>query len=477
MILLVLALTLLANQSQWLPTAPLAHAQPPAFTSVKITAPNGSNNVTDLQHSLQAVTFGVNVSNSPPINSFGAVIDYNTTVFSVKGVDYTGNVLGGSATPVVFCIDGAKQPTSARDCLDIDGPGRIDLVMYLLGNQSTPSISKGLLFHITFNIIGTGLGQVHIFSAQLVGLTQNGPVNIPIHLPAEDGYYTNMACPAASSTPCRPPLVTITHSPSTPSQTTLVTFNATVVVRNAGAIAVSYTWNWGDKTPPEPPQTNVTQLREHRFIINALQGIGACVAAGNCSVTMTVTDSAHVSWETTIVVPIVHIFVQLSVAEAVADPQFNVVPGTTVHIMAHISNRSTIAERASLNITLQGANSPLNSANFTLAASGGTGSLNATWDTSGKVPRAYGIVVTIGNVISAQKVVTSAHPEGVYITFQNDTSQIQRTTYVLLVLPLVTGSLSLNLLQSVGLGILVVLATAAGLARFLKKPGYESERL
>jgi hypothetical protein len=261
-----------------------------------------------------------------------------------------------------------------------------------------------------------------------------------------------------------------------PSQGTLVDFNVSAIIRNQNAVAVSYTWDWGDDTPSQV-QTNLTQLMPHRFVLPAFGGIGGCVSSGNCSVTLSVADSAGVDWITTIIVPIAHLKVQLSVGEVDIDHQFNVNPGTHINITAHIVNTSTIAEKASLNITVEGASPALGTGNFTLQPAGGTGRLSVVWDTSGLVPRVYGIVVTVGNVISAQKIVTAAHPEGIFITFQNDTFNTQRTTYVLLILPMVTGNFSLNLIQSVGLGALVLVAAGAGLVRILKKPSYESEPL
>jgi len=60
---------------------------------------------------------------------------------------------------------------------------------------------------------------------------------------------------------------------------------------------------------------------------------------------------------------------------------------------------------------------------------------------------------------------------------ENDTSGISRTQYVLLRQPMVVGAFSLSLLETTGLGVLVVIGLAVGIARFSRKPGYESEPL
>jgi hypothetical protein len=191
------------------------------------------------------------------------------------------------------------------------------------------------------------------------------------------------------------------------------------------------------------------------------------VADGVCPVTLLVFNNQGIFWETTILVHILYLNIALVVGEIKLDHQYNVVPGTLIHINAHIVNKSTIDENATLAITLEGANPPLNVTSFNLPASGGTGSLRAIWSTSGLLPRAYEIRVIISNPVSADGLIKG----------ENDTSKNVASSYIILISPIVTGALSLSLVQTTGLGILVLVAAGFFLARFLKKPSYESEQL
>jgi hypothetical protein len=493
-LLILISLGLAINHS-----SPLRHllqtaaqSPPTAFTSIHVTAADGTNHTDDVGRRLQTVTFRVNATNSPPVNTFSVLLDYNTTILSVKSVTYSDSVLGPDAVPVVFCIDGNKQPASRADCspYPTDAPGVIHLAMNILGNKTVPVTSKGL-FYVTFNIIGTGLAQLHIANAQLIGLNQTslGPVQVPIPLlPFGDGYYTNLDCPVGSAFACRPPIISIAYSPKQPSQGTAVSFNVTAIEKNGGGSIVLYSWDWGDDSPSQnqssTSQPDLTQPIQHRFVTAPFGGIGACVASGNCTVTLSVFDSEGIVWKTTVIVSIFRLYIALSVGEISLDPRTPVqTPGTQIHLNATIVNSSTIAETASLNITLEGKTllkTPTGAsakAFFTLQGSGGTGNLAAVWDTSGAVPRVYGLVVTIGNVSSAQKQITVEHPEGQYLTSQNDTSNNVRTVYLLLVTPQVAGTLSLSILQTTGVGIIILAAAVLALMRFRKKPSYESEPL
>lgn len=461
----LLLLGLLSNYPRLFPSVVPAHASTPQPTSVFITGPgpNGIGNVTDLNHNLQQVTFGVNASNSPSINLFEVIMGFNNTVLGFLSLDYGGNVLGPNAAVLLYCVNGNPQQGSGQ-CLPPNGLGVITLELYVFGGL-TSIISNALLFHVTFKVKGAGLGQIHIYYATLT----NPGGNIP--LSTHDGYFTNLDCPKGSGTACRPPTVSIKVSPPQPSRGAEASFNVTVVETNRNAVPVSYAWDWGDGSGVQN-QTDLTQPIKHAFNVNNF-GLGGCVGAGNCTVTVSVYDNETVSWKTTLVVQISHLLIHLVVGEIVLDHQFFVVPGTIIHITAKIVNESTIPENATLTISLEGAKPPLSAGNFSLASSGGgaSGGLSGMWDTSGYVPRAYAIVVSISQIISA-------HPVGgVLIRDENDTSYSVVTTYALLVVPSAAGLFNLNLLQATGIGILVLIAVGVGATRFLKRPSYESEPL
>jgi len=481
--LILLSLSILSNQSSWLHLSVPVHAQGSTLTSVFLTGPgpSGSGNVTDLAKMNKTITFGVNVSESDPINLFFVNLHYNTAVLSFSSIDYIGNVLGSAVTPLILCVDGGQyyktNSTLALNCQTKDGTdklGAITLSLYLLGGISA-HITDGLLFHVKFNIIGVGLAQVHIYSAVLsngsiTSLGKNQGVTS-----TRDGYYTNMACPVSSGVACKPPTVSFTISPPTPSLNAVATANGTVIENNPNAKVLSFTWDWGDAGLTDP-QNSTTRWPlgmpiPHIFGQSGFSSGGfGCAPTGFCRVSLTVFDNQGVSWEITRAVTIVHVFIQLSVGVITLDHQFNVLAGTLVHITAHIINDSTIAENATLSITLE-RTKLLNSSRYSLSPLGTIASLDATWNTTGYIPRVYEIVVIISSVTSAGQV------SGKFITAQNNTSNNVRSYAVLLVIPQIMGALSLSLLQTTGLGILVVIGAGVGLARFRRKPSYETEPL
>jgi hypothetical protein len=452
----LLLLSVPSNYSHWIPSLVPAQAQSPS-TFVFVN-PVG---IQDLQHNLPRVTFAINVSGAPSINNFQLILSYNTTVLGAPKINTTGSVLGPDAQLQNLCVDNIVLKGR---CFAGDGTGVISILLALLGS-STQAPTNGFLFHVTFNVIGTGLGQLHIFSAHLTTVTQAAASDVP--LSTEDGYYTNLDCPKQSGTPCKPPIVAVKVTPPQPSRGSIAAFNATVTYQNANAATVSYKWDWGDGTTSTDQYSNFAQPTIHTFSINSLFGLGGCVADGVCPVTLLVFNNQGIFWETTILVHILYLNIALVVGEIKLDHQYNVVPGTLIHINAHIVNKSTIDENATLAITLEGANPPLNVTSFNLPASGGTGSLRAIWSTSGLLPRAYEIRVIISNPVSADGLIKG----------ENDTSKNVASSYIILISPIVTGALSLSLVQTTGLGILVLVAAGFFLARFLKKPSYESEQL
>lgn len=293
-----IVLTLTSGNLSEVSVADIAVLGPPPVAVVSVEP----QTIANFSRTSGTVTFSVNVSNSPSFSAFQVILDYDTSVYSVASVDYAGNVLGPNTQLQRLCIDDIAQPGSIA-CQPPDATGVISISLYLLGNQSTPTPTNGLLFRVTFNIIGTGLGQVHIYSTLLAGLSPSGPGFFPAS--TQDGYFTNVDCPKGSGLACQPPTVSIQFSLPAPFLGSVTTFNATTIDHNANGQIVSYLWDWGDGTPSQV-QTDLAQPIQHTFTINALGGVGSpCVAAGACQVTLTVRDSESVIWKTTFTVPII----------------------------------------------------------------------------------------------------------------------------------------------------------------------------
>jgi len=352
--------------------------------------------------------------------------------------------------------------------------------MVTQGNQSSPTDSNGLvnghLFHATFNIAGhQGLGQVHIFLAKVVAPPSN---SIPVI--TEDGYYTNQVCGVLA---CKAPSGTLNVTPQEPLVGSTATFNATVVLRNNGGVLKSLTWDWGDNSGTTTNQTLLT----HVYSPLGFGGGAGCTLCNGIPVTIVILDSYSVTWKVTIILHLQHPNIVLSVSELTINHQFNVVPGTEITISVKLLNRGNIAERG--NLTIYRENTVLNSRAFNLNASGsqlGTSvQLNELWNTTGYAARAYAISASIcqqhcstKDPLSKLSGIISAEPVGGSLIFgMNNTSEASQTLYVFLIVPQSLGTFSLSLFETTGLGILVLIAAGLALARFMKKPSYETEPL
>jgi hypothetical protein len=487
MMLATILLILFYSHPTWLPSAPPVQGQP-SPARVYIESPNGSSNFTDLGKTRSSITFAVKIASAPSIGGFLVYISYNDTsnksILTSPSIDYSGNVLGGTTSVVNNCIaihgicSGLDYNGVALNGLDV-----LSLGLAIQCDCPTPSVTNGLLFNVTFQVNSavSGIGQVHLLEAQY------SPAGTGDHIDAAtyDGYYANAACPASSQTPCQPPTVAYQITPAMPSQGSIASFNVTVKDNNSGAKIAYVHWDWGDTTLAQN-QTDLSQLMQHIF---ALTNFGAanCVFQRKCLVGLTVHDTDGIVWQTTVVVTILHIFVDISVGPTAltlqsGNPISQIFPGTTVYVTAVIRNFGTVAETARMSIASE--SKVLNSSFFSLGPQGlhnASSSISAVWNTSGLTPRVYSIFVTISNLVtpgcSSIGICLRGNVNQTYVAQTDPSSTLSKTLYVLIVTPEVLGSFSLSLLQSTGLGIVVLIGVGAGLVRFMKKPSYETEPL
>jgi len=185
--------------------------------------------------------------------------------------------------------------------------------------------------------------------------------------------------------------------------------------------------------------------------------------ARDYDVTLLVNDTLGIKWEVTRVVTVQYVWVDVTYNGIGVDRQFNVLPGTVVHISASVVNNSTLAAPATLTIRLDTglilANQPFNltARGTPLGTSGKVGPV--AWDTTGYPVRAYRINVVVDSPVP-----------------QNLTRDKQASTFVQLIYPQPPGGLlSFSLLESSGVSILVIVALVAGLSRFRRKPSWETE--
>jgi len=437
------------HQNSWLPYPSAVKAQSTVSTAVVSIVPQ---NISDFSKGAgSTVVYTVTLAAAPSINSFAVWVQFDPQVLhaSNDAISSSGNVLGSAAQVRSECINGEVIQGANCQPYPLSDNGVVSLELFTLGNKTTTVPTSGLLFQLTLGVIqAESFSRIHILQVVLAnGVTAEhyGSTNV-------DGFFTNKHC---GSTFCKPPVVDFTFSPTQPSVGSTVTFNASASKTvNANAQIAKYTWYWEEicravftsQDTPDP-------IIPHTFC-----------NAQTYHVTLTVTDTSGISWAITKPIVLVFVFVDVTYGGIVIDPQYNVYPGTVVHVTAGIRNFSTLPVNATLTMTLD-TGTVLGNKTFKLSESGGTGASIGTfgpvpWNTTNYAPRVYRIDIKVDSNVP-----------------QNVTTDKLASTYVQLIVRPLGGSLSLSLFQTTGLGLIVLIGLLAGLARFRKKPSWEREPL
>ena len=378
-------------------------------------------------------TFKFNTTFTPPINGFSIVVDYDPTILDALSVNFDVGILSGTGSQIneiTNCIDGTGQ---CRGVAGADFSAGHILLSLTVNNANTTSTS-GVLFTATFNVTGIGSTQIHIRKV----LFANGHVSIKPT--SSDAFFANIDC---RGNPCEPPTSIFTWSPAVVHQRDLVTFNATESHGPGQNVNITrYLWDWGDNSGTSEFCDIGCKSANHSPLNATAQHIFQ-IECFPCAVTLTVTDTDGVSWSTTIGVTVFRFLIQLSVTDVLVNPSaVNVNPGIVITFTGLFKNSGTITLNATFHIILevtQGSNKTLSEASFMNVKFSTTRTLNATWDTTGYVPKVYRIDAYVDRVVN-----------------ETDTSQNLRAAWVQLVEPFSAG-ISPSLLTTTGIGILVVL--------------------
>lgn len=427
----------------------LSYPSPVNAQSTPSTAVVSVQNVTDQSKGPgSTVVYNVTLASSPLISGFNVWVQFDPNVLSAStsSIDYSGNILGSEAQVQSECINNQAVVGQCQD-FPLGAQGVVNIGLFYLGNKTT-TVPGGLLYRLSLTVLTVGFSQIHLLEVVLV----NGGKNEEYPSTNVDGLFTNRIC---GSTLCKPPHTDFTFSPIVPSLGSTVTFNASASrATNAGARITNYRWFWGEichavATSQDTPDP----LIPHTFC-----------NAQTYRIALTVTDTLGISWVITKEVQVVFIFVDVTYGGIDLDHQYNVYPGTVVHITAGIRNNSTVPVNATLSITLD-TGAALGNKSFSLAGGGTAGTTTGKfgpvpWDTTNFSPRVYRIDVRI----------ISAVP-------QNVTNDKLTSTYIQLIVIPPGGTFSLGLFQTTGLGLIVLIGLAAGLARLRKKPSWEREPL
>jgi len=437
------------HQNSFLPIPSVVRAQSTSSTAVASIVPQNISDFSKVAGSI--VTYNVTVAAAPSISSFAVWIQFDPQVLNASNnaISSAGNVLGSDAQVRSECINGEVVLGQACQAYPLSDFGVVSLELFTLGGKTTSVPTSGLLFQLTLRVVkAESFSRVHFLQVVLA----NGITNENYPSTNVDGFFTNKHC---GSVFCKPPLVDFTFSPTQPSLGSTVMFNATASkATNAGAKIAKYIWFWEEicnnvfstQDVPDP-------IIPHTFC-----------NAHTYYVTLTVTDTLGISWAITKGIQVVYIFVDVTYGGIDLDHQYNVYPGTVVHITAGILNKSTVPVNANLSITLD-TGVALGNKSFTLSGGGTAGSITGKlgpvpWDTTNFSPRVYRIDVKVSSNVP-----------------QNVTNDKSTSTYIQLIVVPPGGTLSLSLIQTTGLGLNILIGLAAGLARFRKKPNWEREPL
>lgn len=460
-VLLVVLSAYSAQRNLSIPQHDPVFAPPPTAPTAKVSI---SHNVTDpsVQPGTQ-LNFNVTIANSPPLNGFNVYVSFDPRVLSASltSIDSNGNILQSVTSSTITsseCISGQAAPGGACNNGGLDGPGVVNLGKSFQGNFSTPNNTNGLLYHLALTVnatvagkINPGATQIHLLKVEL------SPANSTLGaIPAitSDAFFTNRYC--SGQILCTPPFVNLTYTPPQPSIGTNVTFSAVGSFATNGAAIGLYQWSWGSEICRAvaseqvfyPPNSIV-----HHIFCNAQ----------DYDVTLLVNDTLGITWRVTRVVSVQYVWVDVTYSGIGVDRQFNVLPGTVVHISASVINNSTLSAPATLTISLD-TGTILASQSFNLTARGSTLGTSGkvgpvAWDTTGYPVRAYRINIVVYSPVP-----------------QNFTRDKRASTFVQLIYSQPPGGLlSFSLLASSGVSILVIVALVAGLSRFRRKPSWETE--
>jgi hypothetical protein len=319
------------------------------------------------------ITFEVNVTNAPAINSFIVSLKFNPKVLQAVGIDFTSSssyVLGQSAAAFYECIDGVSL--IGGTCTSIDDIGVVTLYATLIG-ENTVAPTNGPLFNVTFTVIHTGFSEIHYLTDQVVGCNSAGICGQPLTSLSFDGYFSDITC---GGTLCTPPTSLVTYSPSVVFTGETILFDASKSsATNPGATIVSYGWFWG-----EGEGSNSTTASSITHVFSA---------QGDHVFTLVVTDNYGIIAFTSLPVTV---FAPLEVFSISANPSaLTILAGAMQTVQLSIDNLYGISEVIQLSASAPtGFNAVLNT---TAINSSGAAQLNIT-ATANTSPGTYLVNVT-----------------------------------------------------------------------------------
>jgi hypothetical protein len=391
------------------------------------------------------MTFGVNISKTAAFNGIWVTVEYDNTILNALSVDYSGGIMGPNPLVVYDCVNGQPASSCPGQSQTDYGANKVSVQLLLLG--SFINNASGPLFNVKFQVIGTGLSNIHITRGQIV------LVSTLLPSVASDGYFSNKIC---GSVLCRPLVVSLNYTRvPVPVVGRVVKFNASVVNPNGDTVQW-YHWEWGDS-----PTVGATDLFTRVSYTNHTY-----LAPSNpYGVTLIVNDTYGIMGVATIALVVGRVWVQLGIGSLAAKPSSQVVPGTKVNVTVQMQNLSTTNQSAQVSVLMNRGilgNQTLLTKTCSLLRPSGSCSSSAVLDTSNLTPRVYLLTA------NGQLTITNS------TLFQNDTSASSQAIFLWLVTALPSNAgLSISQGSLIGIGGIIVVYAAFLLVRRLTRRNTE----
>jgi len=367
------------------------------------------------------LTYQVKVANIDPFNGWDISVQSDPTVIIPQQLSITGNLLEANYSLTAFELINCVNAVGTG-CLASDSPGIAHSTATAVAPAPQIGTSSGLLFTITYKVIGGVASNIRLFDDFVV----NGATPVPYA--EQDGHYGSKQIP----------VVDFTWTPLNPSAGDLVTFNASSSYdHNPGASIVSYTWNCGDPSSLQPTTTSKT-------ITHAYSASNGTPLVGNFQVTLTVTDTLGIQNSNTHTVTVaIKLFHDISLSDIDVNHDDNIALGTVINIAVQVLNKGTFGE-VGFNVTAtingQVLGTPYVFPGNLSAA--GTTVAHFTWDTSRYAPDTYEIAARVSPVVNETNLINN------------------KLSHIVVIVPPAGGSLVLfSMAQTAGLiplGLLVV---------------------
>ena len=181
-------------------------------------------------------------------------------------------------------------------------------------------------------------------------------------------------------------------------------------------------------------------------------------------VTLTATDNYGISGSYTYRLTVFRFFLDLGVADLSASSYQGILPGAKITIVATVQNYGSKPQNITAHLSLEG--KTLNTTSYLSVRGQNQITIEAVWDTTGYGVRVYRIDATVDELTNS----TTGQPD------ESDCCPDKNnmlSTYIQLIELRQAGLISLGLLQTGGIGFLVIIAIGIVRVLFKKKPKEE----